>query len=88
MRKKLDTIKNKVDKAIDKVDNLEKSVRECRGKQKRNSRAETPLPDCVVAEPQPEYGSELFEQYQREHGDGKIVQVTEKAVVQEAEKRR
>ena len=68
MRKKLDAIKNKVDHAINRMDNLEKAVGECQGQQERGSRAEALLPDCVVAEPQPEYGAELFEKYQREHG--------------------
>ena len=88
MRKKLDAIKSKVDRAIDRVENLEKAVGECQGQQERGSRAETLLPDLVVAEPQPEYGAELFEQYQRERGAGQAVQAIEKAVVQEVEKSR
>ena len=87
MRKKLDAIKNKVDHAIDRMDNLEKAVGECQGQRERGSRAETPLPDCVVAEPQPEYGAELFEKYQREHGKD-MVQAAEKTVMQEVGKSR
>ena len=48
MRKKLDAIKNKVDWAIDRVDNLEKAVEECLGQKERSIQAETPLPDCAV----------------------------------------
>lgn len=88
MRKKLDAIKNKVDWAIDRVENLEKAVEECQGQQERSSQAENSLPDCVVAEPQMEYGAELFEQYQREHGAGQTVQAAEKTVSQEVEKSR
>ena len=40
MRKKLDAIKNKVDHAIDRMDNLEKAVGECQGQQERGSRAD------------------------------------------------
>ncbi len=87
MRKKLDAIKSKVDRAIDRVDDLEKAVGECQGQQERGSRVETPLPDLMVAEPQPEYGAELFEQYQREHGKEKV-QAAEKVVTQEVEKSR
>ncbi len=85
MRKKLDAIKNKVDQAIDRMENLEKAVGECQWQPERGSRAETLLPDCVVAEPQPEYGAELFEQYQREHGKD-MVQAAGQTVRQEVEK--
>ncbi len=87
MKKKLDAIKSKVDSAIDRVENLEKAVGECLGQQERGSQAENSLSDCAVAEPQPEYGAELFEQYQREHGK-EMVQAAEKAVMQEVEKSR
>lgn len=60
---------------------------ECQGQQERGSRAETLLPDCVVAEPQPEYGAELFEKYQREHGED-MVQAAGQTVTQEVEKSR
>ena len=63
------------------------SVGECQGQQERGSRVETPLPDLMVAEPQSEYGAELFEQYQREHGKEKV-QAAEKVVTQEVEKSR
>lgn len=88
MRKKLDAIKDKVDRAIDRVDNLEKAVGECQGQQEKGSREETSLPDFVVAEPQPEYGAELFEQYQREHGREQTVQAAGQMVKQEVEKSR
>lgn len=87
MRKKLDAIKNKVDHAIDRMDNLEKAVGECQGQRERGSRAETPLTDLVVAEAQPEYGAELFEQYQREHGED-MVPAAGQTVAQEVEKSR
>ena len=88
MRKKLDAIKDKVDRAIDRVDNLEKAVGECQGQQEKGSREETSLPDFVVAEPQPEYGAELFEQYQREHGADQTTETTVQTVTQEVEKSR
>lgn len=88
MRKKLDAIKNKVDRAIDRMDNLEKAVGECRGQRGKNCAVETPLPVCAVAEPQLEYGAELFEQYQREHGIGQTVQAAGQMVKQEVEKSR
>lgn len=88
MRKKLDAIKNKVDWAIDRVENLEKAVEECQGQQERGSQAEKSLPDCVIAEPQMEYGAELFEQYQREHGAGQTVKVAGQTVMQEVKKSR
>ena len=69
------------------MDDLEKAVGECQGQQERIGQAEPPLPDCAVAEPQPEYGAELFEQYQREHGK-EMVQAAERVVAQEAEKSR
>lgn len=87
MRKKLDAIKSKVDRAIDRVENLEKAVGECQGQQERSRQGEAPLSDCAVAELQPVYGAELFEQYQREHGK-ETVQAAEKAVMQEIEKTR
>ncbi len=87
MRKKLAAIKNKVDRAIDRMENLEKAVEECWGQQERDSQAENSLPDYVVAEPHTEYGAELFEQYQREHGAGKAVQATGKAVRQKEKSR-
>lgn len=88
MRKKLDAIKNKVDHAIDTMDNLEKAVGECQGQQERGRWAETPLPDLVVAESQPEYGAELFEQYRREHGTEQADRAAGQKVMQEVEKSR
>ena len=88
MRKKLDAIKDKVEKAIDRVDNLEKAVEECLGQKERSIQAETPLPDCVVAEPQVEYGAELFEQYQREHGAEQMAEAAGRTVTQEVQKGR
>lgn len=88
MRKKLATVKDKVDKAIDSVENLEKAVGECYGQQERSSLRDTPLPDCAVAEPQVEYGAELFEQYQREHGAEQMAEAAGRTVTQEVQKSR
>ncbi len=51
MRKKLDAIKSKIDRVIDRVENLEKAVGECQGQQERGSQGEAPLPDYAVVEP-------------------------------------
>lgn len=88
MRKKLDAVKNKVDQAIDRVESLEKAVGECQGRRGKNCAVETPLPVCAVAEPHPEYGAELFEQYQRGHGAEQAVQAAGQMVKQEVEKSR
>ena len=88
MRKKLTTIKDKVDRAIDRVESLEKAVKECCGQQSKNSHAETPLPCIAVAEPQVEYGAELFEQYQREHGVEQADRIAGQMAIQEVEKSR
>lgn len=88
MRKKLDAIKVKVDRAIGRMENLEKAVGECQEQRERGSQAENPLPDCAVAEPHPKYGAELFEQYQREHGAGQAVQAAGQIAKQEIEKSR
>ncbi len=88
MRKKLDAVKDKVDRAIDRVESLEKAVGECRGQQERSSQRDTPLPDCVVAEPQAEYGAELFEQYQRDHGAEQMAGAAGRTVTQEVQKSR
>lgn len=69
MRGKLDAVKAKVDRAIEKVENLEKAMGECCEQQKKSVPAETLLPDySKVEESQIVYGAELFEQYQKEHG--------------------
>lgn len=78
MRKKLDAIKNKVDRAIERVENLEKAVGECQGQQERSSQTETPLLDCA----------ELFEQYQREHEAEQTIQAAGQTVMKEVEKSR
>ena len=88
MRKKLDAIKDKVDRAIDRVESLEKAVEECCGQQERSSQRDTPLPGCAVAEPQVEYGAELFEQYQREHGAEQMAEAAGRTVTQEVQKSR
>lgn len=88
MRKKLAAVKDKVDRAIDRVESLEKAVEECRGQQERSSQRDTPLPDCAVAEPQVEYGAELFEQYQREHGAEQMAEAAGRTVTQEVQKNR
>ena len=86
IRKKLDAIKTKVDRAIDRVENLEKAVGECLGQQETSSRVETP--DCVVAESQMEYGAELFEQYQKGHDAEQKSGAIGQTVTQEIEKSR
>lgn len=88
MRKKLAAVKDKVDRAIDRVESLEKSVEECRGQQGKGRQAETPIPCLVVAEPQVEYGAELFEQYQREHGAEQMAEAAGRTVTQEMQKSR
>ena len=88
MRKKLAAVKDKVDRAIDRVESLEKAVEECRGQQERSSQRDTPLPDCAVAEPQVEYGAELFGQYQREHGAEQMAETAGRTVTQEVQKSR
>lgn len=88
MRKKLDAIKDKVEKAIDRVDNLEKAVGECRGQQEKGRQAETPIPCIVVAEPQVGYGAELFEQYRQKHGAEQMTKAAGRTVAQGVEKRR
>lgn len=70
------------------MESLEKAVGECRGQQEKGSREETSLPDFVVAEPQPEYGAELFEQYQREHGPEQADRAAGQTVMREVEKSR
>ena len=88
MRKKLNAIKNKVDRAIDSMESLEKAVGECRGQQEKGSREEPALPDLVVAESQPEYGAELFEKYQKGHDAEQIFGAIGQTVTQEIEKSR
>ena len=88
MRKKLGAIKDKVDRAIDRMENLERAVEECRGQQRETSRKASTLGNCVVSEPQEEYGAELFEQYQREHGADQAVKMAGEMVVQEVQKSR
>lgn len=61
MSKKLSVVKAKVDRTIDKVESLEKVVGKCDVQKQKSSLAETPLPDCVMAEPQVEYSAELFD---------------------------
>lgn len=58
-----------------------------RKRRKCELRLQTPLLEYAVAEPQAEYGAELFEKYQREHGK-ETVQAAEKTVMQEVGKSR
>ena len=88
MRKKLAAVKDKVDRAIDRVESLENAVEECRGQQGKGRQAETPIPCPAVAEPQAEYGAELFEQYQREHGAEQMTEAAVQTVTQEVKKSR
>lgn len=70
------------------MESLEKAVKECCGQQRKNSHAETPLPCIAVAEPQVEYGAELFEQYQREYGAEQMAEAAGQTVTQEVQKSR
>lgn len=88
IRKKLAAVKDRVDRAIDRVESLEKAVEECRGQQEKGRQAETPIPCLAVAEPQVEYGAELFEQYQREHGAEQMAEAAGRTVTQEVQKSR
>lgn len=66
IRKKLDAIRDKVDRAIDRVEDLEQAVAGYRGKQEIAGQGEAAIGNCMVAEPQ-QYGAEVFEKYQKEH---------------------
>ena len=59
-----------------------------RKRRKCELRLQTPLLEYAVAEPQAEYGAELFEQYQREHGAGQMAGAAGRTVMQEVEKSR
>lgn len=83
MRKKLAAIKDKVDRAIDRMDHLEKAVEECRGQRRETRQEVSALENCAVAEPQGKYGAELFEQYRREHGAEQAVKAAGRTVRQE-----
>lgn len=88
IRKKLDAIRDKVDRAIDKVEDLEQAVAGYRGQQEIAGQKETSIENCIVAEPQVKYGAELFEQYQREHGAEQADRTAGQTVMQEVEKGR
>ncbi|MDE6434994.1 MAG: hypothetical protein K2L07_12285 [Lachnospiraceae bacterium] len=88
VRKKLLSIKDKVDRAVDRMESLEQSVGEYHRQQGKGSQSENPLLDGVVAEPQVEYGAELFEQYQREHGAEQVVEAVGQVARQEVGKSR
>lgn len=77
VRKRLLSIKDKVDQAIDRIENLEQSVGEYHRQQGKDSQREHSLTGEVVAESQGEYGAELFEQYQREYGTEQVVEAVE-----------
>lgn len=88
VRKKLLSIKDKVDRAVDRMESLEQSVGEYH-RQGKDGQSENPLLlGEVVAEPQPEYGAELFEQYQREHGTEQVVEAVGQVAKQEVGKSR
>ena len=57
-------------------------------RQGKDGQSENPLLGEVVAEPQPEYGAELFEQYQREHGTEQVVEAVGQVAKQEVGKSR
>lgn len=63
-------------------------MEECRVQQQKSDSAETPLPDCAVAEPQTGYGAELFEKYQEEQGTERADRITGRAVTPDIEKSR
>lgn len=88
IRKKLTAVKAKVEHALDKVENLEKAMEECRGQKRKSSQGEISVQCMNLAEPQKEYGAELFEQYQREHEAEQMGRAAEQIVVQEMEKSR
>lgn len=88
VRKRLLSIKDKVNRAIDRVENLEQSVGEYHREQGKGSQSENPLLGEVVAEPHPDYGAELFEQYQREHGTEQTVETVGQVARQEVGKSR
>lgn len=70
------------------MESLENAVEECRGQQGNGRQEETPIPCLAVAEPQAEYGAELFEQYQREHGAEQMAEAAVQTVTQEVQKSR
>lgn len=86
VRKKLLSIKDKVDWAVDRMESLEQSVGEYHRQQGKGSQSENSLLGELAAEPQPEYGAELFEQYQREHGAEQVVKAVSGKVKTEIEK--
>lgn len=88
VRKRMLSIKNKVDRAIDRVENLEQSVGEYHRQQGKERQSEHSLSGKVVAEPQAEYGAELFEQYQREHGTEQVVEAVGQEARREVQKSR
>lgn len=88
MRKKLVAIKDKMDRVIDRVENLETAMEECRGQQAKAGQGEAVVENFAVVEPQGTYGAELFEQYQREHGVEQILKAAEQIATQKVEKSR
>lgn len=77
VRKRLVSIKDKVDRAVDRIENLEQSVEEYHRQQGKESQREHLLLGVTEAEPQAEYGVELFETYQREHGTEQVLEAIE-----------
>lgn len=88
VRKRLLSIKDKVDQAIDRIESLEQSVGEYHRQQGKNGQSEHSLSGEVVAESQGEYGAELFEQYQREHKTEQVVEAVGQEARQEVGKSR
>jgi len=80
MRRKLDAIKTKVDRAIDKVESPEKAMGNAMGSRK-SSQGEITVQCMNVAEQRTEYGAERFEQYWREHEVEQIDSVAGQTVV-------
>lgn len=77
VRKRLVSIKDKVDRAVDRIEYLEQSVEEYHRQQGKESQREHLLLGETEAEPQAEYGAELFEKYQREHGTEQVLEAIE-----------
>ena len=64
------------------------SVGEYHRQQGKERQSEHSLSGKVVAEPQAEYGAELFEQYQREHGTEQVVEAVGQEARREVQKSR
>lgn len=83
-RKKLSAIKDKVDQAIDRMENLEQTVGKYSEQQRKISQRKSVTENFEIVNPQrEEYGAEMFEKYQREHDVKHTVRTTVQAIKQE-----